>query len=53
MRGRPGLDPAALGAESDPAVLLVVASLERWLAGAENTASITPASGRRGLPPQA
>ena len=44
------LDPAALATESDPAVLLVVASLERWLAGAENTAPITSASARRGLP---
>ncbi|MDF3290123.1 asparagine synthase-related protein [Streptomyces silvisoli] len=28
------IDPAALAAEQDPAVLLVVAAIERWLAGA-------------------
>jgi hypothetical protein len=32
------LDPVALAAERDPAVLLVVAALERWLAGAEKAA---------------
>jgi len=35
------LDPIALAAETDPAVLLVVAALERWLAAAGNlTATI-------------
>lgn len=33
------LDAAALAAEDDPAVLLVVAALERWLAGAEKIAT--------------
>jgi hypothetical protein len=35
------LDPAALAAETDPAVLLVVAGLERWLAGAQQYAGVT------------
>lgn len=32
-------DAAALAAEDDPAALLVVTALERWLAGAEKTAT--------------
>jgi hypothetical protein len=35
------LDPVALAAETNPAVLLVVAALERWLVGAEKAAAAT------------
>lgn len=35
------LDGPALAAESDPAVLLAVAELERWLTGAQKKAAIT------------
>ncbi|MGW0708971.1 asparagine synthase-related protein [Streptomyces sp. NPDC002643] len=37
------LDGDTLAAETDPAVLLVVAALERWLAGAENKAAAVAA----------
>ncbi|WP_340555935.1 asparagine synthase-related protein [Streptomyces sp. GSL17-111] len=36
------LDPAALAVETDPAVLLVVAALERWLTGAEHALATRP-----------
>jgi hypothetical protein len=39
------LDPAALTAERDPAVLLVVAAIERWLIGARSTAGPRTATG--------
>lgn len=35
------LDPTELAGETDPAVLLVIASLERWLAGAEKVTATT------------
>jgi hypothetical protein len=46
------LDPQALSAEQDPAVLLVVAAMERWLAGAHSHAAGSPADGIRQTRPR-
>nr|WP_301272126.1 hypothetical protein [Streptomyces asoensis] len=37
------LDPVALAAETDTAVLLTVGALERWPAGAEREAAVVTA----------